>query len=190
VQSIPTALVFASASTIDIAMSTGRDASSIGADVGDELFDAAGGEPSPAYTELSGILGPNDTADPAGEVAADDLEKLMAQAASFEASMVNRAKEASAAVAAAGQETGEREPLPGMEAKAFGLRQAIDAGDVDPRSALGQRFGAFLKSNPEEAQKYKELKSPGSTMSLKKAFRIKWAESELADCTIVIKHEA
>lgn len=50
---------------------------------------------------------------------------------------------------------------------------------------MGQKFTSWLKSNPLEAERYKSLRAPGQTMQMKRDFRLKWAQQELASCTIV-----
>lgn len=74
---------------------------------------------------------------------------------------------------------------PGMEGKVDQLRDAAKAGDVGPRTSLGQRFAAFLKADGESRQKYKSLNTPGCSREEKRLFRMAWAKEELRKSTVV-----
>jgi hypothetical protein len=56
------------------------------------------------------------------------------------------------------------------------LKDAINAGGIDLRSAAGIRFSRYLDSHPDEKTAYKAVKGNDS----KSAFRLKWAQSEFA----------
>ena len=53
------------------------------------------------------------------------------------------------------------------------------------KSALWQNFNDWLKEHPDDMDQYKKLRSPGKTMALKSAFRMKWAASRLDESTVV-----
>ena len=66
----------------------------------------------------------------------------------------------------------EEEPIkfkPGCEAQGLEPQRCIDGGDVDPRSAAGQRFAAWLSKNPEDEAKSKSFKGVHGATALKKA---------------------
>lgn len=97
------------------------------------------------------------------------------------------AQRCSAAVAAARSGDGDRVPMPGFEARAKEIKEALEAGDVDIRKGLGQRFSAYLKSDAAADEEYRNMKAPGQTMALKRQFRLRWAEMELQKVTEVKK---
>jgi hypothetical protein len=117
----------------------------------------------------------------------DDVEGLVATAAAFEAGMVADAIKASALLRDVAAGSGARVAMLGQELKVSQLEKCVEAGDVDLRSGIGQKFAAFLKGNKEENEKYKNLKTAGQTMALKKDFRKKWAECELEGLTVIKK---
>jgi hypothetical protein len=64
--------------------------------------------------------------------------------------------------------------------EAKGLRDAIEANDVQVRSSLGTRFTRSVKADPEEQGKYAKCKSWES----KREFRMEWARRKLEDLTV------
>ena len=75
------------------------------------------------------------------------------------------------------------------EAEVEALLAALESGDVDVRSAVGQRFAAALKQNSAMAEEYKSLKGAGTTFQLKWAFRLKWAETHMKEISVVKKSQ-
>lgn len=115
-----------------------------------------------------------------------ELQKALEDAELFEkVCLAPAAKKCTDEVAAAREGAGARVPLEGMEAKASQLEAALQGGDVEPRTGLGQKFAAWLKANPLEDEKYKALRAPGQTMAMKREFRLKWAQQELSTITTV-----
>jgi hypothetical protein len=124
-----------------------------------------------------------DVGDVAGELA-----NLAEGAETFEKSMMAIARAASAVVASAEAGAGERVAHTGQEARAAALSGCIAAGDVETRSALGQKFNQYMKANAEEAAKYKAAgQTKGQAYQLKKEFRLRWAAAELEGVTVVKK---
>lgn len=83
--------------------------------------------------------------------------------------------------AAASPASTERVAKPGQEKR---FSQLETAGlDFDLRSAVGQRWSAYLKANPTEAKTYKSINCPGSTAEQKREFRKRWAEKQLCECS-------
>lgn len=70
--------------------------------------------------------------------------------------------------------------IPGNEKMVEELRACLQEGDVNPRSAWGQRFTAYLKANKEEAEKYNSKKGQSGANLEKKKFRLAWAKQELS----------
>ena len=67
-----------------------------------------------------------------------------------------------------------------MEAKTGVLEAALSKGELELRSGLVQQFSAWLKSHPEEENKYNAAAAvPGSKHAAKKAFRLRWAQTQL-----------
>ena len=97
-----------------------------------------------------------------------------------------RAKECNAAVKAANT-VPEREALPGQEEHIARIQQALNENDVCVRSALGQSFSKWLKENPDHAQAYANLKAPGKTVQMNKDFRLRWAEREQEEKSMLKK---
>ena len=93
----------------------------------------------------------------------------------FEEELNEAAKENEKLIAS----SGERETLEGFEDNAKLLEVALSGGDVNPRSALGQQYAAWLRDNPDEAETYKNLKQPGRTTQMTKEFRLRWAKTQL-----------
>lgn len=113
-----------------------------------------------------------------------DLHTAVNEARQFEAlTLEGAAKACTKLVAEAAACADERVAVEGCEAKAAQLKHALETGDIDARSGLGQRFTQWLRCNKEEAAKYKDLKAPGKTMQMKKEFRKRWAQQELEGCT-------
>jgi hypothetical protein len=123
---------------------------------------------------------------PEQEVPESDLESvalLEEQAKEFEQGMIPGAKAAMAAVAEGAR--GERVPLPGQEDRFAALQSAIDSHDLDLRSALGQKFTAFVKANPTKQEEYKGMKEKGKSYQMKKEFRMRWVQQELEGVSTV-----
>lgn len=59
--------------------------------------------------------------------------------------------------------------------KVAALTEALKRGDVECRSAMGQRFSAWLKKNPEKQTEY-NTGSRGDMRAKRKAFRLAWAQ--------------
>ena len=97
------------------------------------------------------------------------------------------AKEAGSKLIASPVEEERIKFKPGCEAHGLELQRCIDGGDVDPRSAAGQRFAAWRSKNPDEEAKYKSFKGVHGATALKKQFRLKWAETDLGGKIILTK---
>jgi hypothetical protein len=69
--------------------------------------------------------------------------------AKIEGTIADRAKACSKEVKG---DDGQREPMQGQAAPARALEEAIASGDVDVRSALGQKLAAFLEPKPKRKQ--------------------------------------
>ena len=87
-----------------------------------------------------------------------------------------------------GEEPAE-EILPGQGAMVQQLRAALVSGDVESRSALGQKFSAWLASDEgtDGREEYNGLKGKQGATAAKKAFRLKWATKEMAKRVILRK---
>ena len=59
------------------------------------------------------------------------------------------------------------------------LNAALDKGDVVSRTPLHQKFTEFSKRDHTARDEYSNIRQTGQTMALKKAFRLRWAETEL-----------
>jgi len=118
---------------------------------------------------------------PGAHAIVENNELLQSQ---LEESIKERALECSSEVKKAESEGETREPLPGLAKGAELLKEALEQGDINLRSCLGQKFAAFIKSDPEQAKLYKDAKAPGQTQALKKAFRLKWAQTEYEKITV------
>ena len=84
------------------------------------------------------------------------------------------------------QADGGKQALPGHENLVNQLQVALEKGNVQTRSALGQRFIAHLGENPESKAGYDAIKGTGST-AFKQEFRIKLANMLFESSTVVIK---
>lgn len=110
---------------------------------------------------------------------ADGLENLAGNPVEFVAALDKHAQAAAAAKKTAGDDMSEQVSKPGQEDAVASLRQALDQGAVDPRSALGQKFNAWLREHEDQRHLYDSLKGCGSNKA-KQEFRLKWAKTELA----------
>ena len=115
---------------------------------------------------------------------ASPCAEISAQIQQFMPTLEAAAKEAAQQVANANASE-DRKPLPGKETKAKVLLEAVDKGDVDLRSGIGQQFAAWLKANPHELENYNKAGKTGSKIEAKKAFRVQWAKTQLDQVTTV-----
>lgn len=69
------------------------------------------------------------------------------------------------------------------------LKACLTNGDVESRSAAGQRFTAFLKTDEKQRREYDAIKGQGAQL-LKKNFRLRWAAAELASKTTIRRSKA
>ena len=95
---------------------------------------------------------------------------------------------AEAAQEAAESSQEDRRPVEGKARLVSQLEEALQANEVGSRGALGQAFTDYLRKHPEEKEAYAGLASQeGSTMQLKKAFRVKWAQQLLMANTTSVR---
>eukprot|EP00974_Lingulodinium_polyedra_P125698 11195467-Lingulodinium_polyedra.AAC.1 len=85
----------------------------------------------------------------------------------------------------------QEKEVPGEYMELVGkLRDCLETGKLDPRSAVGQRFAAYLAKpeNSEFKAEYLKLQGAGSTKA-KQDFRLKWAEGQVMGITRVSKRK-
>ena len=80
-------------------------------------------------------------------------------------------------------------PNDGKDKQVRQLKTAMAERDVPVRSSLGQAFDSWLKQHPEEKDKYSRMKETGNTYQMKRAFRLKWAQKMLDECTYSVRSE-
>ena len=114
--------------------------------------------------------------DPLEPLSADMEQRVFA----FQAKLKTAAIENHSFMKAVEGDESVRDPLSGMEARVAQLRASLDKGEVDPRSAAGQRFAAALKASPQLMEEYQQLKSPGQTAQMKRDFRLRWARQDFS----------
>ena len=138
-----------------------------------------------------GLVGPTTPAEeeiPLAQVSpADDDEEGKFDLDSFMADLDQRAQLVVQAAAAEEQSPQEPVSLPGMQVVVQQLQTALQKGDVDPKSGLGQRFTAYLRANAEQRACYEALNGTQGSRVAKREFRIKWAKLELAERTVIKK---
>lgn len=106
---------------------------------------------------------------------------------SFTAKLTDIAKSNQKIVDAFEKGEEERKAKPGKENEVKALQEALDSGDLDLRTGIGQKFAAAMKSGGPMAEEYKNLKAPGQTMKLKRQFRLDWASKHMKAITTVTK---
>ena len=79
------------------------------------------------------------------------------------------------------------EAKPGQEDLVRQLQDALAAGDVNLRTAIGQRFSLFLKNDPQAKEEYNSFKGQVGSQKLKQDFRLRWSKSELQKKVVVKK---
>ena len=84
----------------------------------------------------------------------------------------------------------QRQPKPGSEQFVNALTSAIQEGDVNLRTSIGQQFKSWLEQNEETNREYNALKAHrGRVHTLKREFRLAWATDMQIDHTEVIKEK-
>jgi hypothetical protein len=148
----------------------------------DDEVPSAQPSPSSAAPPMADWVSQAGTTEEEGTVAG-----MIDQALEFEKAMLEGAKAAVELCNAASGDDGERVPIAGNEDRVKALQQVLDSEELDLRSGIGQSFARYLKANAAEGERYKNLKEPGRTFQLKKEFRMKWVQAELAKVTTIKK---
>ena len=101
-----------------------------------------------------------------------EIRHLSTEIDEFMPSLESAAKAAQALIDSDEASAHGRKPLPGHEAKARQLQEAIEQGNVEARGPLGQQFRAYLASSKKAQDEYNNALAVGPGQKNQKKKRV------------------